>query len=492
MATDNIFVRTGKRIAGYIAEQIATYLSPDQVAALKKNREYFLGVQKRPLKLKPGQADDNLVVNLVGLAVNRSNSMLFGGGVDFSVPANPGADAWLRAAWDANKKNIILHRTGIDGELSGTSYMKLIPEGREYRGEVYPRLVLLDPALMAIETDPMDIEQVDCYIFEMHIPGEDRTIREKTRRVRVYDVDGEPVSELFTNENGIQEPAVPGTWIVETWESKGNNAAWILIKSVKWEYPFPPIHHWQNLPAPHSVYGMDGTGGSLDVQDKYNFVISNAMKILRYHAHPKTWARGVKSQSEKVSWGSDEMVKFSDPEAMVANLEMNSDLGSSRAIAQDMRQLVFDLFRVVDIASMKDKVGALTNFGLRVLYSDALSKNATRRELYGDALMEINRRMMMLAAGSEDVPESDVIWGADLPQDEKEDAEMVRLDLQAGIVSRQTAASKRGYEWDTVRNDAGEVVREGEADRIASEAAATRDNEANALARFFTGNETPQ
>ena len=474
----NIFTRFGNYMIDQLGRAIASYIAPERMEALTKNRQYYEGVQKKPLKTKPGQADDNLIINWVGLAINRSTSMLMGGGVEFSCP-DPVRQEWLDAVWEANKKSILLERTGLAGDVYGTWFMKVLPEMVEHNGGLYPRLVLLDPSLMAIETDPMDIEHVLAYVFEMKIPNEDRTVREITRRVRAG-------GEIVANDSGLQEGAPEGAWVVEKWESGGRSSAWILLSSTVWPYPFPPIVHCQNLPSLFSVYGVDGFGGGLDIQDKYNFVASNIAKIIRYHAHPKTWGRGFPTgtNTDKVTWGADEMIKFSSETAEIQNLEMQSDLGSSRNFAQDLKQAIFELGRVVDIASLKDKIGALTNFGLKVLYNDALAKNSTRRQLYGDALLELNRRMF-LVSGFDDGT-SEIAWGPDLPADEKEDAAIILQDMAAGLVSKESASELRGYQWKMTPDGTP-----GEADLIAQEKAADTSSADEALARLFAGNTTP-
>ena len=63
----------------------------------------------------------------------------------------------------------------------------------------------------------------------------------------------------------------------------------------------------------------------------------------------------------------------------IYNVEMQSDLASSQTYLMTVRQGLFDITRTVDISSMNDKLGALTNFGLRVLYQDSLSKNETKK-----------------------------------------------------------------------------------------------------------------
>ena len=479
---ENIIVRSVRAFAGMIGAAVATYLEPERTDALKKRKEYFEGDQKRPLKTKVGQADDNLIINWVGLAVYRSNSMLFGGGVKF-ITANPETQEYVDKVWEANKQAILLGRTGLAGEVFGTWYMKILPDALEHEGETYPRFVLLDPQLMSIQTDPMDIENVLAYVFEMRVENEERTIREITRRAAT---DG----EIVTNAFGLPEGAPGGSWIVEKWESGGRSSQWVLLSSTVWAYPFPPIIHCQNLPSLFSVYGIDGFGGGLDVQDRHNLVVSNVSKIIRYHAHPRPWGRGIPSNSkgEKVSWGADEMIMFSSETAEIRNLEMQSDLSSSRNFAQDLKQAIFELARVVDIASLKDKIGALTNFGLRVLYGDALSKNTERRLLYGNALQELNRRVLVL---NNMEGKNKLEWGSDLPQDEKEDAQLIREDLLAGLVSRETAATKRGYQWKSKTNEAGQVELEGEEDKIAAERAAGGQTELDALASLFNPRPTP-
>lgn len=476
---DNIFKRAVNNIVTRLGMAIASNIDPDVIAALSKNRKYYEGIQTRPLKTKAGQADDNLITNFIGLAVDRSNSLLFGGGVRFSVPSGDSAEEqqWLDNVWKANKKNIFLHRMGLDGETWGTYYVKLIPDAIEYNGEAYPRLVLLDPTLMSIDTEKMDIERVERYTWEMKDSENDRVIREVTRRTN----EGEEIK----NEDGVIEPAPTDTWVIETFVADGRSTSFRLIKSVLWLYPFPPIIHGQNLPSLHSVYGADGIGGGIQTQDKFNFVRSNALKIMRYHGHPKTWGRGIPSgeKTEKVAWGADEIIKIPGENGMLANLEMNSDLGAHRTLAQDLRQEIFDMARVVDTSTVKDKVGQLTNFGIRMLYSDALSKNATRRALYGDMLTELNRRMLTMY---EYPPENSVIWGDDLPADEKENAALILNDLNAGLISKETAASERGYLWNT--KDDGNI---GEKDKIASEKAADTANSTDALARLLAGTTTP-
>jgi hypothetical protein len=142
----------------------------------------------------------------------------------------------------------------------------------------------------------------------------------------------------------------------------------------------------------------------------------------------------------------------------IQNLEMQSDLASSQAYLMSLRQSLFDISRTVDISSMADKLGALTNFGLRVLYTDALAKLHTKQALMGEALEQVNQRLLYLA-GLDDEP-GVVIWPDNTPRDMLSDLQADQLELGTGTVSKQTIAAETGRDW------------EAEQERIAEETTA--------------------
>jgi hypothetical protein len=202
--------------------------------------------------------------------------------------------------------------------------------------------------------------------------------------------------------------------------------------------------HWQNLPEAGDCYGQSDVEDIVELQDRLNFVASNISKIIRYHSHPKTWGRGFNATG-KASWGPDEMVTLQGENAQIANLEMQSDLASSRAFYSDLRQALFDISRTVDISSIKDRVGALTNFGLRVLYTDALDKLDTKRELFGEAMLELERRVLILNGMSGDPGK--INWGDPLPIDQTEADQSDGFELDQGLASKETISTRRGYDF---------------------------------------------
>jgi hypothetical protein len=415
-----------------------------KLTELELHRAYRKGNHKAPIK----SADDAIVVNFIGLQVDRSVANLFGKEPSFDLPGESDSpmQLFIDEVWRVNRKQNLLKQLATYGAEAGTCYVKILPDGAvSKQGAYIPRLVVLDPATVSMDALPEDVETIIRYTIAYAIG--DKAIKQ--------------VSE---------HDAETGYWNITDYESI-NGARWTETNKQEWEYDFAPIVHWQNLSEPGSVYGRpDITADLIDLQDKINFVSSNTAKIIKYHAYPKTWARGFTNQA-RVQWGVDDMVTTSDPNAVIQNLEMQSDLSSSLAFIRYLRQSMFDIARSVDIDSLADKLGALTNFGLRVLYQDALSKLEEKRGLYGEGIVEINHRLLELA-GAPDTDGGEVEWPDLLPANDTEVALALRTDLELGLVSKQTASGLRNYVW------------EDEEARIANEAQAG-DNLGAALLRTF-------
>lgn len=418
-------------------------------------RDYYVGRQKRPLRPKPNQFDDNLTVNLMGLIIERSISMLFGQGIHFDLPGEGESpqDAYLAANWKFNRQPILLHKLGQLGGVYGTCYVKLLPQTTlAPDGRPLVRQVPLMPWTMRVETEPHDMDTVVRYVQEYVLGQGDRAVAHRFVTERVL------ASALTDTGQIYQTNEVSGWQETHYQASRQTNGRWEQVGDVAdWDYAFAPIVHWQNLIDAEAPYGRSDLGDVLELQDRYNLIEANISKIIRYHAHPKTWGRGALG-GQAVSWGADEIVWLSGDQSQVANLEMQSDLASSRSFGLDLRQAIFDIARSIDTQSLADKLGALTNFGLRVLFMDALAKNHTKRELYGEGLTELNRRALQLAGFTpEQADPGTITWPDPLPADDSEQVAAMDSEIANEIASRETWRTKRGYDAEV------------EAERVAAE-----------------------
>lgn len=389
---------------------------------LKIRSEYRRGIQRMPLKSR----EDSIIVNFTGLIVDRAVSMLFGKPIIFDLPGEVDApeQLYIDNVWDNNRKSHLLKSLALYGSESGTCFLKILPDGSVDReGNPIPRLVALDPATVRMDTKHDDYSDVIRYVIAYAVDEDDD---------RVY-------------HKQVIEKQDNATWLITDYQSK-NGDRWAQAGESVWEWEFAPIVHWQNLTEAGTPYGRpDITNDIIDLQDKLNFVVSNTAKIIKYHAHPKTWGKSIGKLNE-AHWGVDDMILSDNDNAMIANLEMSSDLGSSLNFIKFMRQTLFDIARSVDIDSLADKLGALTNFGLKVLYQDALSKLEDKRGSYGEGLVQVNHILLELAGMPSDGGQ--IIWEDYLPANEAELITSLQSDMNMGLVSKQTAARMRGYDWE--------------------------------------------
>jgi hypothetical protein len=164
---------------------------------------YYIGEHDKPLNLDSSKIDDNMIINLVGLIIDKGVSALFGtteteveGGVKFQIidePGEPGfieqvgsalagagrallgrqqeqepdrpEQTYLDIVWRANKKNILLHDMGLTGGALGHVFSKIDPGGTldPETGETCPRIINLDPSAVLCFWDGNDYDTVLWY-----------------------------------------------------------------------------------------------------------------------------------------------------------------------------------------------------------------------------------------------------------------------------------------------------------------------------------------
>jgi hypothetical protein len=383
---------------------------------LNELKQYYDGRQRRPLLPAPLGKDYNVLANLSGIVVNRSVSMLVGPGVDFNIKDKT-AHEYIDLVYQANKGDILLHDLAQFGSIYGTPFLKIVPNGREWNGATYHRLVALNPMNLVIKTAADDIENVLVYVYRWN-EGE-TAWREKT-----------------TKEND--------KWIVTVEKSdKETKGEWVNVKETSWDYPFSPIQHTKNLPLAGSVYGMSDIEAIIELQDRYNSSQSDINVILGNNAFPLRYVSGgklprlqLKDGSTVVDISPSKIIEFSTTETKMGVAEMESDLSSSRAFANDIRRDIFDISATVDAETLRQNASTLTNFGLKILYKDELAKNNTKQMLYGDLLCTVNRNLLTMAGLNNDPGK--IVWGDPLPTNIVEKTTELKAEKDLGIVSDET------------------------------------------------------
>lgn len=388
---------------------------------------YANGVHKRPIK------GPRVILNLCGAKVDRLVAALdepvleLPGGVEAEpdaadervlvverTPEQEALETWLR---DVNFKGLT-HDAVITGLVTGHVFLKVYT-----RRDGAVRLALLDPRLVTVVWNEADVTDVLFYRVEWQ-RGRDTFVQDVVRA---------------TDESGAGD----GWRIIEY---KRGRMGLEVLASEDWPYSFAPIADWKNAHNPFSYYGRSDAGETArNLNDGVNYVASNTAKIIQQHASPKTVITGGKLDMTQQS-APDLAIVFESKDAKVYNLEMQGDLASSMTYLETLRAAFFSEGRVVDVTTVRDKIGQLTNFGVRMLFADMIALVNERRAQYGPGLAEAARRALVVAGV--DAPDAPVATFPEfLPANRLEQVQALKTEIEIGTASRQTAAAELGRDY---------------------------------------------
>jgi hypothetical protein len=181
------------------------------------------------------------------------------------------------------------------------------------------------------------------------------------------------------------------------------------------------------------------------LNDTYNLTMGNVGRILYWHAHPKTVFVGVTKKLIEDNAVDGAITLPTGANAF--NVEMQSDLSSSMNYAREIRAAFFTKAQVVDSSGIGDKVGQLTNFGLRLLYNQMGDMGDKVREaagaLFGDALRSVMAAMGTLLA---EAPKA--VWADMLPTNRLEVLQGLQIESGLGFTSKQSLAKDAGRDFE--------------------------------------------
>lgn len=414
---------------GLFASQIYQIAAEDEQARARRMDtawEAYYGRAPDPLEVAPGQSDDNVKINKARVIVDKGVSFLFGEDITFTLDEHAPKDAqvYLDACWAANKKMTFLHGLALNGGVGGHVFVKIAPARP---GESFPRLIGLDPATLKVSWQPDDVSDVVSYVIQYNAL--------------------DPLTQNPRNYRQTIKRAGAG-WVSIDEQSTPDSPTWVEVGRVDWPHPYPPVADAQNLPAPNEFWGIsDIEEDVLKLNRAASFTLSNAQRIIRFHAHPKTVSTG--TDGADINVDVDGVIQLQNPDAKLWNLEMQSDLQATHNQAEMIQEAIHEVSRVPAISTgTLDKIGPLSGVALEILYQPLVEKTKTKRLLYGDLLMELCRRLLDLAGYGDDLVPS-ITWGKLLPVDPLQERQADLLEDQMGVISKQTIAERLGLDWKT-------------------------------------------
>ncbi len=429
-----------------LAQAPIPQVDQDRKRAMREAWKAYRGEFSKPLKIDKDQPDDNVQPNPCATIVEKGVSYLCNKPVkieasDETSKANSPIQDFLNGLWgDDDDKMSLLTEIATNGGVCGQTFVKLIPAKQ---GMKYPRMVNLDPMLIRKVVDPEDCEIILAFILEYPISGG------MQKRQIIARIDPGSSVELWGNNDPDD------TWTITNYQRRalgGPQDTWQQVGEPQdWLYPFPPIFTNKNLPNPNESWGgTDLPPEIIALAKSLQFTMSNTSRIIKYHAHPKTVATGV--VSTQISVSVDDVLCLPSPDSTVKNLEMQSNLQSSRDHASDIQTYIDVQSRVPAIArGVNEPRGNISGVALTVYYQPILEKTTEKQRLYGRLIREISRAALVLS-GLIPVEQFEdykigLHWQPLLPVDDLAAAQEALVLKQLGI-SDATIQQGLGYDPD--------------------------------------------
>ena len=414
---------------------------------IERNWKYYSGDHPDPLKRRASDPNYNVILNFAGQALDTMVAFL--GVPHFEIPGastdSPDGSGQTKSAqqlalegfWDANDLKLLIVDLLLSGFIAGHTFLKLLPpapslvDGTPDEATV-PRVELIDPKLVTVFWSSYRLP-----LFWRLSWKVDETER------RTQDIVPEQLIVQQPGEVDAETETPPMRWHIIEWMEKNGRSRQLVGEDV-WDYPFAPILDGKNAPMPFDYYGRsDLSDAAIKKNNAANFVASNIQKIIFHHAGPQTVITGGKLPDDFIS-GPGVVLDDLPADAKVTNLEMVSDLASSSQQLMMLRSAFFENLRVVDRASVKDKLGDLTNFAVRMLYGAQLDAGYDKQSRYGRLLAEAGRRALALIG--QPAERVNDVWDDPLPQDRSETVQAVAVEDKLGIVSATTLLGELGHD----------------------------------------------
>lgn len=391
--------------------------------------QIYRGDQPKPLRVLPGEPDDNIRLNLSGLVVDTGVDALFGQDIRIEVMDGESVDddatAYIHGVLDRNREMLLFQLAATNGAVAGQSALRILPVPEGAPVGSLPRVIAVDPEMLRVVWSPDDVGVVEAYVLQWLAVDE----RGKT----------------YGKRQVIQRDG--SEWQIIDQESRdAQGAKWVTVPDgvTRWRFPWAPIIDTQNLPEPNAYWGRpDLTEDVLETQLAINRVLSNAARVQRIHGHPKVVAKGVGDGDLDV--GPDEAIVLPDTDSEVSLLEPKATVADHIELFKTVKSALHEISRVPEITAGKlDNVGQLSGLALKILYGPLVRKTEVKRRLYGAMVTELASRLMDM--GGLGYPENvEIRWPEIIPDDPIMEATAAEALQRAGV-SVATTIGEMGYD----------------------------------------------
>ncbi len=371
----------------------------------------YRGQHPPSVSSRPNKPDDNVIVNFTRVVVNRSVAFLFGDGLEWDVE-DERVDAVLDEVWGRGETRMaFLMDVALTGAVTGDAFILI-----EWQQGQTPRLVNLDP----MRTFPEFAPDSDDVTHWRLLLDEDDEGRSRMRHLWRDDI---------------------GRWRYR--DEVFERGEWVPVDGTDgiWPWPWSPIIHIKNFPNPQGHYGVSDIEDA-DLNLAVNKITSYTMRTGRLFPHPLLYGYGVGDTELDTS----AFYELSTPEGFIKAVEVGGAMRESSDFAHRLQNWYFMVSQVPSMNPEVMRLGVQSGFALRVLYGPLMEKTKIKRALYGAGIKELSARIADMHGLTLD--NMTLHWPNPLPFSVQEENLRDQFALDYGLVSRQTIARARGYDWE--------------------------------------------
>lgn len=429
-----------------LAQAPVPQIDRDRKHAMAEAWKSYRGDFPNPLKIDKDQPDDNVLSNFCVSIVDKGASWLFGEplkieATDETSKKETDIQDFINGLWgDDDDKMSLLSDAGTNGGVCGQAFLKLIPAQRNMK---FPRIVVMDPMLVRMVTAPDDCTLVLAYIIEYSGASDWQ------KRQIIARIDPGGLSDVIGGDD------LDETWSITNYARKGQLGSWFQVgEQDKWLYPFPPIFTNKNLPNPNEAWGTPDLTPDLIAQNKsLNFLLSNLARIVKFHGHPKTWAKGV--GRSQISVNVDEVIVLESENGELNTIKPMDNFAGILSVIGTIMSNIDQQSRIPGVALGRQeqlpKLGQISGVALSLMFQPLIEKTKLKQRLYGKMIREITRAALVIA-GKLDIADYedyqiDLHWAPLLPSDNLAAAQEAVILQQLGV-SLSTILSGLGLDAD--------------------------------------------
>lgn len=423
-----------------------------------------------------GLGNDNVKVNPIRAVIETGVYFLFGDDLRFEISPNKSTEFGidehqenpdylikLNKCWRANNKKSFFHELGLSGAIHGDVFVKFIPNGAGVNFDM-PRLQLIDPANMYVETEPDDYEKVTKYVIRYNVEEADKNGRQV---IKTYTQEIIPEYDTDDDSEDLQFPnARIKSWKIDNYEEEwpytpgvgfhpGGRTTRVKVGPTQdWPYSWPPIEHCNNVEIPHMFWGLPDVDEScVEVVQNIQRQMSSLSKIVTVHGSPRMYAKGVMPEmAGEIDVSADNIITLPggggvDPDLKV--LEMLNNVQSFVEYVKEVRAQLFEMMSCPPIAlgQIDTMSMSMSGINLSILYAPILQRTELKRISYGYMIDRINTKLLILMGfeDADDYEDLSIVWPEAMPGSAYLERQTLMEDVKLGL-SNFTALARLGYD----------------------------------------------